>query len=136
MDLVRAIRRTQNLLTTNISFFHVYGHQDKNTPTHLLSREAHLNVQTDVAAQEYLDDCILRNSFIRQPVFINEGWNVMIGGTKLQDSVSTHIYRWIDKRRSRQYLYQKGLISWTDFNRIDWVPLEMYVRHQSQEFKL
>ena len=136
MDLVRAIRRTQNILTSTIEFFHVYGHQDNNTLFHLLSREAQLNVQVDATAQKHLEDCIIRNDFIRQPVFINEGWFVVIGGVKIQDSVSTHVQRWIDKRRLRQYLYDKGLISWTGFNQIDWDPLEKYMRHQSQEFKI
>ena len=84
MDLVRAIRRTQSLLTTDINFFHIYGHQDNTTPLHFLPRDAQLNVQVDATAQEHLEVCILRDIFTRQPVFVNEGWYVVTGGVKMQ----------------------------------------------------
>ena len=136
MDLVRAIRHTCGNLSTSVSFYHLYGHQDDTTPLHLLPRDVQLNVQVDAMAQQHLDMCILHNTCHRQPTFNNEHWHVIIGGIKLQDSVSYHLRRWIGKQNLRRYLYQRGLISWTGFTQIDWEPLELFMHSQSVSFHL
>ena len=46
-DLVRAIRRLNRSLETTVAFYHIYGHQDKNIPYHLLPRPSQLNVIVD-----------------------------------------------------------------------------------------
>ena len=135
-DLVTAIRRIQSILHTEVTFYHLYGHQDTSTPTHLLPPDAQLNVLVDSVAQTHLDECILQDCFIRQPIYTYEGWHIKIGGVKLQDSIRRHLHRWIDKHRLRQYLYNRGLVSWTVFPQIDWEPLEAYMSKQSQSFQL
>ena len=54
-DLVKAIRRLHHSLKTNVQCYHIYGHQDKHTPYHILPRDAQINIMVDEAAQDYFD---------------------------------------------------------------------------------
>ena len=136
-DLLRSIRRLQLMLTrTTVNFYHIHGHQDSHLPRHLLTLEAQLNIAVDATAQHYLDECIIQNSFIHQPLFPQEGWSVWLGGIKIQDSISYHIRDWIGRSNLREYLYTRGLIAWTVFDHIDFAPLESYISIQSQSFTL
>ena len=83
-DLVRAIRRLRHSLHTTVTFYHIYGHQDKNLPYHLLSRPAQLNVIVDDLAQVTFDKSHENSSFLSNVFFHHEGWSVAIGGVKLQ----------------------------------------------------
>ena len=135
-DLVKAIRTLRASLTTTTVFYHLYGHQDKHTPFHTLSRNAQLNVIVDSEAQKAFDLAYEQSLFIPNAKFFYEGWTVSIGGVKLQDSHAFHIRQWIAKRKLRHYLYQKDLIAWDVFPKLDFEPLRRYLSAQSQAFQL
>ena len=135
-DIVKAIRRLLQSLTTKVTFQHVYGHQDKNTPFLLLPREAQLNVLVDDSAQAAFDYAYANNTFIPNPKFYHEGWIVSIGGVKLQDNIPFHIRQWIGKKKLRQYLYGKDLIAWTVFPLIDFDTLHKHISSQPQAYQL
>ena len=135
-DLVKAIRRLLQSLTTSVSFLHIYGHQDKNTPFLLLTREAQLNLIVDNSAQATFDHAHANNSFIPNTTFFHEGWTASIGGVKLQDNIPFHIRHWIGKKKLRRYLYKKDLIAWAIFPFVDFESLHRYINSQSQAFKL
>ena len=115
LDLVKAIRRLRLSLKTTISFYHIYGHQDKHTPAHLLPRDTQLNIIVDNIAQHKFDTAHEHFSFISNAKFFHEGWSIEIGGVKLQDKLASHIRQWIGKKALRQYLYDKDLVVWTVF---------------------
>ena len=73
MDLLKAIGRIRSLFTNSTSLYHIYGHQDKNISFHILSREAHLNVQVDHTAQQILQQAHEHQRFVKQPIFPFEG---------------------------------------------------------------
>ena len=76
MDLVKAIRKMMKLIKTKVDIQHIYGHQDETVPFSKLSREAQLNIQVDKQAQEALDKAYENQSFIKQPIFYQEGFHV------------------------------------------------------------
>ena len=135
-DLVKAIRRLLQSLTTSVSFLHIYGHQDKNTPFLLLTREAQLNLIVDNSAQATFDHAHANNSFIPNTTFFHERWTASIGGVKLQDNIPFHIRHWIGKKKLRRYLYEKDLIAWTIFPLIDFEPLRIHMSAQSRAYQL
>ena len=91
IDIIKAIRRLQLTLRTAISFFHIYGHQDKHTPYCRLSWEAQLNVQADTLAQQHLDWAFEHSTFVKNPHFAFEGWTISLGGAKMVDLSLIHI---------------------------------------------
>ena len=135
-DLVKAIRSLRNSLTTNTTFYHLYGHQDKHTPFQNLTKDAQLNIKVDDMAQKAFDAAYEHSLFLPNVKFFHEGWTISIGGVKLQDSHAYHIRQWIAKRRLRHYFYQKDLIAWDVFPKLDFEPLKKYLSAQSQAFQL
>ena len=136
VDLLKAIRRLRQLTTTTISSFHIYGHQDAHTSYHNLSRAAQLNVQVDKMAQCKLIDAFDRNTFIPQPTFPQEGYQLWLNGRKIQCNVRANLRRYIGHRNLRQYLYNKGLIAWNTYPMLDWDTLRKFMDGQSQPFQL
>ena len=136
MDIIKAIRRTQQRLRTKITFTHIYGHQDRNARYNELDRMAQLNVQVDAMAQDHFDICYINNAFKNNAIFPYEGWYVSLGTVKIMDKHKTYIREWIGKHRLREYLYKKGLISWNTFPHIDFDPLRDYLTQQSTSFCL
>ena len=135
-DLVKAIRRLHYSLKTNIQCYHIYGHQDKKTPYHMLSRDAQLNVLVDEAAQDYFDKSHEHHSFIPNALFHHEGWVATIGGVKLQDNLLPHLRTWIGKKNLRRYLYEKDFIAWNVFPFIDFEPLRFHMSAQTRAYQL
>ena len=80
-----------------MSFYHIYGHQDKNTPSSLLSREAQLNIYVDHLAQPHLDESYTTSTFHHNPIFPKEGWFMTLGGAKIVDSHREQVRNWIDR---------------------------------------
>lgn len=136
MDLVKAIRRLKASLTSSITFYHLYGHQDKSKSYFRLKRDAQLNVQVDFTAQTELDRAYENNTFTSNARFHYEGWTVHIGGIKLQDRLGPHIRDWIGRRKLRQYLFDKDMLGWTTFSQIDFTSLRLYLSNQSTAFQL
>jgi len=136
MDLIKAIRHMQKELKTKVTFYHLYGHQDKTKDFDSLPRDAQLNVLVDHEAQLHLDNSYESQSFRPNMIFPCEGWHVFIGGIKITDNHAHHIRDWVGKYNLREYLYNKGLISWNSFQCIDFSTLEKYISQQSQYFRL
>ena len=136
LDLVHSIRRLKATLRTSVTFYHIFGHQDKHMSYDCLSRDAQVNVLVDHQAQSHFDTSFESDTFHSNPSFLSEGWSVVLGGVKLVDSHRTHIRHWIAKHRLRQYLYDTDRISWTTFPLIDFEPLQHYLSYQSQTFQL
>ena len=90
MDIIKAIRRTQLLICTHVSFVHIYGHQDNHTEYRNLDRLAQLNVQVDAIAQQHFDDSYIDNLFIKNASLPNEGWYITLGSIKIPDQHKTH----------------------------------------------
>ena len=105
VDLLKAIRRTQQNLATKVQFYHIHGHQDKHTSFHLLPRPAQLNVIVDRIAQQQFDFAHEHNKFLPNPIFNKEGWYLRIGGVKIMDRHEHHINTWISKKRLRENTY-------------------------------
>ena len=97
MDLLKAIRRIQVDIRTKISFYHIYGHQDKITPLSSLSREAQLNVYVDRLAQTHLDESYITSTFHHNPIFPKEGWFMTLGGVKIVDGHRKQVRNWIGR---------------------------------------
>ena len=135
-DLVRVICRLNYSLKTSVEFYHIYGHQDKNLPYHLLPRTAQLNVIVDDLAQDQFDKAHENSNFLPNVLFHHEGWSIKIGGVKLQDKLLPHIRNWVAKRKLREYLFEKGLIAWNIFPSVDFEILREYMTAQSRAFQL
>ena len=123
-------------MVNNVTFYHIYGHQDRSTPWHLLSKDAQLNCMVDEMAQTALDAAYETDTFHQNPTFNYEGWSAAIGGVKLHDNHKMQLRDWVGKKRLREYLYQRQLIAWSIFPRINFTPLQHYLEHQSQQFQL
>ena len=72
-NLVKAIRRLCISLTSSIKFYHLYGHQDKHTPEHLLPRYTQLNIIVDRTAQHEFGTAHEYSSFVANAIFLHEG---------------------------------------------------------------
>ena len=83
-----------------------------------------------------MDDVRAKYAFLTNEAFPQEGWYVILGGCKLVDDHAAHIKDWIGKHRLRQSLFNKGLIVWNIFPKIDFLPLQLYLTQQSQSFCL
>ena len=136
MDLVKAIRRLIQSLISEISFYHLYGHQDKSTCYHNLPRDAQLNVLVDHLAQQELDNAHVNNNFNVNAKFHYEGWVVHLGGTKLQDRLGPNIRDWIGKQKLHQHLINKDMLGWNTFSQVDFTSLRLYLSKQSTTFQL
>ena len=135
-DLVIAIWRLSHSLNTTVNLYHIYGHQDKYLPNHLLPRPAQLNVIVDDLAQVQFDKSHENSSFLPNVLFHHEGWSVAIGGVKLQDKILPPIRNWVAKRKLRRYLFETDLITWNMFPSIDFEVLRIYMTAQSRAFQL
>ena len=80
IDLIKAIKGLRESLSTETSFYHLYGHQDKHTPFQHLPRDAQLNILVDSAAQLAFEHAHEHASFRQTAKFSHEGWTVDIGG--------------------------------------------------------
>ena len=136
LDLIKAIKTIRASLRTTTIFYHIYGHQDKHTPFHKLPRDVQLNIIVDAKAQSAFDIAHEYSSFYPNATFFHEGWITIIGGVKINDQHAFHIRQWIAKRKLRHYLYQKDLIAWDVFPKLDFEPLRKYLSAQSQAFQL
>ena len=136
LDLVKSIRCLCSSLDTSVEFYHLYGHQDNHTSYNLLPRDVQLNIMVDLQAKAAFDHAHEHSSFLPNVRFFHEGWVASIGGVKLQDRHASHIRQWISKRKLRHYLYQKDLIAWDIFPKLDFEPLRIYLSSQSQAFQL
>ena len=135
LDLLKSIRHIQHGLKTRIEFYHIHGHQDKTTEFSLLPRDVQLNCMVDQMAQQHLEDAYTTNSTVKNPVFYHEGWFATIGGVKISHNMAYMVRDWIGKRRLRSYLHDHGY-AWSYIDIIDFKPLESYLSHQSQKFKV
>ena len=136
MDLLKAIRRLRTVIRTTITSYHIYGHQDSHTSYNNLSREAQLNVQMDSNAKQRLVEAFECNTFVHQPSFPQEGYQLWLGGRKIQSHFRSKIRRHIGHHHLRKYLYDKGHISWHTYPLLDWDTLHKFMLAQSQEFCL
>ena len=109
--MIRAILEIKFLLITEVKFSHIYGSQDRTTLLHHLSKEAKLIIEVDHDAQNAFDSAFENGNFTANAKFYLEGWNMCVGGVKLQDSLHKYISNWVGKHKLRQYLYTKGLIA-------------------------
>ena len=98
IDLVKAIRKMRKLLNTEISIIHIYGHQDKKTPYHMLTREAQLNVQVDKQAQDALDEAFENQRFVKQPVFVQEGFQLWLEEEKIHCDFRKELRTYMEKK--------------------------------------
>ena len=84
-DFIRAIKLLRCTLRPSTSFYHIYGHQDKDNPHQDLPQEPQLNVIVDCEAQAHYDKCFVDSSFDNNIIFPTEGWYVSLGHVKVVD---------------------------------------------------
>ena len=99
------------IIKTELNIQHIYGHQDETIPFCKLSREAQLNVQVDKQAQEALDKAYENQSFVKQPIFYQEGFQLWLNNEKIICNFRKELKRYIGKINLRQYLYEKKLVA-------------------------
>jgi len=85
-DLLRACKNIQSWLQCQIKFQHIKGHQDKGYPT-VLSREAWLYIETDLAAKASINEVSPTNPLQPLPF---EPWRLLINHKKLLNTTDAH----------------------------------------------
>ena len=121
--LLRAIRknilglRTRGLI---INIQHIKGHQDDLQQFDQLSRWAQLNIIADQAAKKRLGEFLMHNSEICSSSFHGEGWSCWTGPIKCEDFGNKILHKWIFHMKARQYWSFKGILSFAQFDMIDW----------------
>ena len=136
MDILKAIRRMRKTIETSTTSYHIYGHQDKHTPYHKLSREVQLNIQMDEIAQRILIETFENKGFVSQPVFPKEGYQLWLKSMKIHSHYRTHLRRHIGSKNLQQYLYDKQIVAWNIYPLLDWDVLRSFMNNQTQEFRL
>ena len=140
-DLIRAIRAIKAELPVEVSFEHVYGHQDNETTIQDLPRLAQLNVHADTLAKEHLDQLI---EHARTPGGLpanesnleGEGWTIWLNGVKLTSDPTVAIRQHVHSSALRTYMAQKGLIAELAFDTIDWHATALVMEELSPSLRL
>jgi hypothetical protein len=119
-DLLKAIH--YELRNTPIQWWgtHVKGHQDQDTPIHLLDRPSQLNIQADHLAKEFLEDtATLRNT---QEV-CTYSWSLKIDDTQVAQDIDRKLYDRVHSNIAKQYCIKKDRISEDTVDSVLWPRL-------------
>ena len=111
-DLVSAVLSIRDTLPIKIHCIHVYGHQDEQTPIHLLSQEAKKNIEMDLAAKQLVTTVI--NSGTKIPQYCNHPAPMPIHKWQqfhISQEYSDTLYYMIYKKKMQQYWMDKKSIS-------------------------
>jgi hypothetical protein len=93
-DIIQAIRVLKNKLPVQVTFEHVYGHQDDRLSFNTLPRLAQLNVTMDHCAKEMLQALYAHSPSPRCPASLAyEGWQCTVNGVKISSNPGKAIRR-------------------------------------------
>ena len=120
IDIEMQIVDTLHLLDTDVSFFHVKGHQDTTKNKTPLVWEAHLNVRADIIATNYLKGH-RNHDFSAIPIYPKAEAYLSIHDQIITSREAGHLREAHHIRKGEEYLRQRH--KWTDtaIGMIDWM---------------
>ena len=119
-----------------VTIQHVKRHQDDVAQFDELSRWAQLNVLVDQEAKKRLLEFFMQGGDVRSSAFHGEGWTCWLGQMKCEDFTGKCLHRWIFQDKARHYWATKGLLSYQQFDDIDWVAIEGAISSKPHLFQL
>ena len=125
-DILSALLRLRDTLPLKFTSTHVYSHQDKNTPEHLLPPKVQLNIKMDRLAKSYALQLIntsqLQFSFNKHYAsFMHLQWRNKV----ILQNGFTELYQYISHEKMQQYWIQnRKRILPEDTNSIDYDALQ------------
>lgn len=121
VDLIRAVRRLVKDIPVKIKFEHVDGHQDRLQRFKELGVMAQLNVMMDTLAKRHLKALTDLDAYPEQNHTISwEGWECWVDDTKITSDPGPAIRKSIFGKELKAFLVERGRISSTGFDLIDW----------------
>ena len=103
-----------------MDFIYVPGHQDKDIPRHLLTREQKLNVDMDTLAKWCLRRAIRNCCHFIDSTFPWEPLQFRIQGNKVLRSLTKAIQEAFSRQTARLFYDKKNIISSSDFELVYW----------------
>ena len=111
-DIVSACLAIKGNLTIKIQCCHIYGHQDRNIPYHLLTPTARLNIDMDKNAKSLAKEIIHSNDMKLEAgnhplAFITCYWNQI----PIADEINNKLYEIITNHKVISYWTDKGRVN-------------------------
>ena len=119
-DLLSDIRRKIEKLPIKINWHWIEGHQDDDTPYHLLPPLAKDNVLADGLAKNRLNQCLVNNYTLGPQRFGDEGWSISLEGRKLPSLDYRKLYRHMWAHKAIDYWAGKHNREYEIILSIDW----------------
>jgi hypothetical protein len=126
VDLIWAIRVIKAKLPIQITFEHIFGHQDDQLSFNPLLRLAQMNVEMDKLAKDWLAH--LYNHPSPNPwssTIAHEGWQCSVNGVKLTSHPAKAIRRAVFGTKLCSFLVGKQCLTRSTFVDINWDAMEM-----------
>ena len=73
---------------------------------------------------------------VRSSAFHGEGWTCWLGSRKCEDFTGKCLHRWIFHDKARHYWSRKGLLSYKQFDDIDWDAIDGAISGKPHLFQL
>ena len=134
-DILRAIRVVRGAIPLSLTFDHVRGHQDDRVMYQDLDLASQLNVDCDLLAKSFLQAAWASNQSAPQ-VLPHEYIAIFVDGEKVCGDVGPAIRNAYGRRKMRDHLAQRKLLSSRAFDLVDWDAVEKMMHKMPQQFRL
>lgn len=138
IDLLRSIHWLKQSLPIQITFVHVYGHQDRLTPLDCLPRLVQLNIRCDHMAKDAALRAIALNrlQLHREPLWGEKVTCSLSNGIKLTGHIQSRVATWCAQQDTQRYLVEKEVIPVHLADKINWTGIGNYLRSQTIPYRL
>ena len=118
-DALRSFRNTLRELSTEVSYVHVFAHQDDNADFAELALISQLNVIADDLAKDRLLKSLSYEFFIKS-IFPNEHFRVHLDKKKIFTSTKHNLYTTWGRKVAKELHISKGTLDKDGFELVNW----------------
>jgi hypothetical protein len=135
LDILKTIMVHCRGLSFTTHYSHIKAHQDDQKSFSKLSRKAQLNCICDHVAKQRiaangLDDTTTCRMFPLEPI------GLFIGGQKMMSETGEHIHFWAHLQLARKYYSNHKLLSFKQFDLVDWKSIHCKLHGLPRLFQL
>jgi hypothetical protein len=134
-DILKIIMIHCRSLQFNVRYSHVTAHQDDDQDYSDLLRPAQLNCACDLAAKLVLQD-LNPNHLPRQQQLPLEPVSVWVGTEKITTDSIDRLRFWAHRRIAREVFAKSNILSYTQFERVDWEAVHSALHHVPRMFQV
>ena len=134
-DVLRLIRHVHAQLPINVTFNHIYGHQDAFKDFEGLSRPVQLNISCDQLAKAGLRRLEAQNASHKH-ILPHEQVVIIINHLKITGTVGPALRNEISRHAMRKHLEETNIMDIESFDKVDWESIELTMKELDHQYKI